>query len=89
MNARLEDPATALLADAIAGRYPDTRGRYGPFGGRYVPETLVAPIIGDQRSRITATRAPAGIASRLRVASTLHVAFTLRVVTGLRFTPAL
>ena len=44
MNARLEDPATALLADAIAGRYPDTRGRYGPFGGRYVPETLVAPL---------------------------------------------
>jgi tryptophan synthase beta chain len=23
---------------------PDSRGRYGPFGGRYVPETLVAPL---------------------------------------------
>ncbi len=23
---------------------PDPRGRYGPFGGRYVPETLVAPL---------------------------------------------
>ncbi len=23
---------------------PDARGRYGPFGGRYVPETLVAPL---------------------------------------------
>src|ERR1700675_2164981 len=23
---------------------PDSRGRYGPYGGRYVPETLVAPL---------------------------------------------
>jgi tryptophan synthase beta chain len=23
---------------------PDSHGRYGPFGGRYVPETLVAPL---------------------------------------------
>ncbi len=30
-----------LLADLLAGRYPDERGRYGAFGGRYVPETLI------------------------------------------------
>jgi len=30
-----------VLADLLAGRFPDERGRYGPFGGRYVPETLV------------------------------------------------
>ena len=30
-----------LLADLLAGRYPDEHGRYGPFGGRYVPETLI------------------------------------------------
>jgi len=30
-----------LLQAAIAGRYPDQRGRFGPFGGRYVPETLI------------------------------------------------
>jgi len=30
-----------LLAALLAGRYPDEQGRYGPFGGRYVPETLV------------------------------------------------
>ncbi len=35
------DPAQ-LLADELAGKYPDERGRYGPFGGRYVPETLFA-----------------------------------------------
>ncbi len=31
----------ALLADTLRGAFPDARGRYGPFGGRYVPETLV------------------------------------------------
>jgi len=30
-----------LLAQLIAGKFPDAQGRYGPFGGRYVPETLV------------------------------------------------
>jgi tryptophan synthase beta chain len=30
-----------LLAQTLAGAFPDSRGRYGPFGGRYVPETLV------------------------------------------------
>ncbi len=30
-----------LLAQLIAGNFPDRRGRYGPFGGRFVPETLV------------------------------------------------
>jgi len=30
-----------LLARLIAGEFPDQHGRYGPFGGRYVPEMLV------------------------------------------------
>jgi len=30
-----------LLAELLAGRLPDARGRFGPFGGRYVPETLI------------------------------------------------
>ena len=34
----------ALLAAALAGAFPDGRGRYGPFGGRYVPETLVPAL---------------------------------------------
>ena len=33
--------AQALLKASIAGELPDERGRFGPFGGRYVPETLV------------------------------------------------
>ncbi|MEX2124386.1 MAG: tryptophan synthase subunit beta [Woeseia sp.] len=33
--------AAVLLQASLAGRLPDERGRFGPFGGRYVPETLV------------------------------------------------
>ncbi|MFO7276864.1 MAG: tryptophan synthase subunit beta [Pseudomonadota bacterium] len=36
--------AERLLADEIAGRFPDERGRFGPFGGRYVPETLIPAL---------------------------------------------
>ncbi len=35
------DEAKQLLDAAIRGEMPDERGRFGPFGGRYVPETLV------------------------------------------------
>ncbi len=34
----------ALLAATLRGAFPDARGRYGPFGGRYVPETLVPAL---------------------------------------------
>lgn len=30
-----------MLQDLLSGRMPDQRGRYGPFGGRYVPEILI------------------------------------------------
>src|SRR5499426_1637076 len=33
-----------LLAAMLRGEFPDARGRYGPFGGRYVPETLVPAL---------------------------------------------
>ena len=36
--------ADRMLADLIAGRFPDARGRFGPFGGRYVPETLMPAL---------------------------------------------
>ena len=32
------------LADLLAGRLPDARGRFGPFGGRFVAETLVPAL---------------------------------------------
>ena len=34
----------APISPAFGQRDPDARGYYGAFGGRYVPETLVAPI---------------------------------------------
>ena len=37
------DGAT-LIARLAKGELPDERGRYGPFGGRYVPEILVAAL---------------------------------------------
>jgi tryptophan synthase beta chain len=36
--------AVRLLAEEIAGHFPDARGRFGPFGGRYVPETLIPAL---------------------------------------------
>jgi tryptophan synthase beta chain len=36
--------AQQMLADSIAGKFPDSRGRFGPFGGRYVPETLIPAL---------------------------------------------
>jgi len=42
MSALLDAEEVSQLLDAsIAGTLPDERGRFGPFGGRYVPETLV------------------------------------------------
>jgi tryptophan synthase beta chain len=39
-----EAEAKALLDNVLRDAYPDSRGRYGPFGGRYVPETLVPAL---------------------------------------------
>ncbi len=38
---------------------PDTRGRYGPYGGRYVPETLVAPLEELEQAYAAACADPA------------------------------
>ncbi len=34
----------ALIANVQQDAYPDERGRFGPFGGRYIPETLVPAL---------------------------------------------
>ncbi|HEY8510285.1 MAG TPA: tryptophan synthase subunit beta [Steroidobacteraceae bacterium] len=44
MNALPDINPEQLLADSIAGKFPDARGRFGPFGGRYVPETLIPAL---------------------------------------------
>ncbi len=44
--------------------WPDVRGRFGPYGGRYVPETLVAPLEELERAYAEA-RADARFAREL------------------------
>jgi tryptophan synthase beta chain len=45
MNETMGDAGRELLlTQMLAGRFPDERGRYGPFGGRYVPETLIGAL---------------------------------------------
>jgi tryptophan synthase beta chain len=34
----------ALLERELNGEFPDARGRYGPYGGRFVPETLMPAL---------------------------------------------
>jgi len=38
------EQAARLLELELKGAFPDPRGRFGPFGGRYVPETLVPAL---------------------------------------------
>jgi len=44
----------ATLADLVEGRLPDERGRYGPFGGRFVPETLMGALARLERLAVAA-----------------------------------
>lgn len=42
MTANLDSAAKAQLLRALLdGKLPDEHGRFGPYGGRYIPETLV------------------------------------------------
>src|SRR3954471_5102311 len=34
--------------------WPDMRGRFGPYGGRFVPETLMAPLEELERAYLAA-----------------------------------
>ena len=49
MSTSPSTPSTAaeharLLSDLLQGKLPDARGRFGPFGGCYVPETLMPAV---------------------------------------------
>src|SRR3954447_12743773 len=43
-NIDASDSASGASQPAFARRDPDARGYYGAYGGRFVPETLVAPV---------------------------------------------
>lgn len=42
-----------------AGVVPDSQGRFGPFGGRYVPETLMHPLLELEAEYVRAQGDPA------------------------------
>lgn len=44
MKVDSQSDVQTLLANTLNDAYPDARGRFGPFGGRYVPETLVPAL---------------------------------------------
>ncbi len=44
VGARAEGDRLLTVRPAFGRRDPDTRGYFGAYGGRYVPETLMAPI---------------------------------------------
>jgi tryptophan synthase beta chain len=48
---------------------PDARGRYGPYGGRYVPETLMAPLEELERAYAEASADPS---FQARLSKLLH-----------------
>ena len=49
---------------AATQTWPDARGRFGPYGGRYVPETLMAPLEELERA-YEAARGDAPFAAQL------------------------
>ena len=42
----IDAPPSATLDDLLRGDLPDDAGRFGAFGGRFVPETLMPAILG-------------------------------------------
>ncbi len=58
-----------LRAAALAGEMPDARGRFGPYGGRYVPEMLVPAL---ERLTEGATRLLADAAFRRELEASLR-----------------
>jgi tryptophan synthase beta chain len=51
--------ADVTIAHRFGARDPDARGYYGAFGGRFVPETLVAPVEALERAYLEARGDPA------------------------------
>ena len=48
-TALASDDLARLRDNVMQDAYPDERGRFGPFGGRYIPETLVPALDHDGR----------------------------------------
>jgi len=88
-----ESDSTPAPADAIAGptSLPDDRGHFGQFGGRFMPEALIAPLDELERSWLDAMADPSFVAELERllheyagVPSLLYDATQLSEVVGCR-----
>src|ERR1044072_9255128 len=66
---RCRDSRLQTISPAFGQRDPDARGYYGAYGGRFVPEALVAPVEELERAYFEA-RADQNFASEL--ADLLH-----------------
>src|SRR5882762_1793111 len=51
-----QGPALHRRGEGRAVRLPDARGHFGRFGGRFVPETLMAPLIELEKAYVAARR---------------------------------
>src|SRR3989442_8693522 len=51
-----QGPALHRRGEGRAMRLPDARGHFGRFGGRFVPETLMAPLIELEKAYLAARR---------------------------------
>ena len=54
-----------MTIPSFAKRDPDARGYYGVYGGRFVPETLVAPV-AELEAAYLAARGDDAFVARLR-----------------------
>jgi tryptophan synthase beta chain len=54
---------TIAAGPRFGARDPDARGYFGEFGGRFVPETLMAPVEALTEAYLSARRDPAFLAS--------------------------
>jgi tryptophan synthase beta chain len=55
----------AALSPMQKHSYPDVRGRYGPYGGRYIPETLM-PALDELEAAFNSARSDAFFQDTLR-----------------------
>ena len=61
-------PVTSTIATPAFGRRdPDARGYYGSYGGRFVPETLVAPVEELERGYLEAREDPTFVGELTRL----------------------
>jgi hypothetical protein len=50
MSQRINPPHEITMPSALAN-LPDVHGRFGDYGGHYVPETLVAAVFVRKKSK--------------------------------------